>query len=236
MCLCPCHPSSDLHESGCAAAWTSARRAFRCLQRERDVAAGTGRSTITTVVSGNDALNSSLHNESPVSASGCGRCSRNVSKHTPQTHAELCNPVPLGTDDCFDRHSGCFTSPQNLSTRTRPKNRETTPCVDIACKKHSRIHAATKKLKGLVQAPRVTKELHHDAEREVGGRMGRRSHHVQESQTLVHVLLLRTNVYVTQIARLARRSYLCLGHNSWPEAVFSNAFLFGNVLRCPQKN
>ena len=49
---------------------------------------------------------------------------------------------------------------------------------------------------GLVQAPRVTKELHHDVERVVGGRNARRSHHVQESQTLVHVLLLRTNVYL----------------------------------------
>ena len=51
-------------------------------------------------------------------------------------------------------------------------------------------------LKGLVQAPHVTKELHNDAEREVGGRNARRSHHVQESQTLVHVLPLRTNVYL----------------------------------------
>ena len=36
----------------------------------------------------------SLQVETPVSASGCGRCSRNASKHTSQTHADLCRPSP----------------------------------------------------------------------------------------------------------------------------------------------
>ena len=42
--------------------------------------------------------------------------------------------------------------------------------------------------------PRVTQELHHDAERVVGGSNARCSYLVQESQTLVYVLFLRTNV------------------------------------------
>ena len=115
-------PHQDLHESGCAATRTSARRAFRCLKRERDVAAGTRRSTTTTVVSGNDAQNSSLHNESPASATGFSRCSRNAPKHTPQTHAELCNPASRGIDGCFDRSRGCLlhlrTSQSDLSRKS----------------------------------------------------------------------------------------------------------------------